>query len=176
MRQIRSIPILIMIMARIVILASDQKITQKGNVRIVPAPITNIQQSLTVAFPVSILSGERIDWQVISSGGNRAISPNFIVSGTTGQTAVGSGTSANFKVLQGFWQNFVSTFICGDANGNGSVNIIDVSYIINYLYKHGPAPNPLELADVNHSDTINVLDVSYLINFLYRHGSSLNCP
>ncbi len=66
--------------------------------------------------------------------------------------------------------------ICGDANGNGAVNILDVSFIINYLYKHGPAPNPLQSADVNHSGGVNILDVSYLINYLYKQGPALNCP
>ncbi len=67
-------------------------------------------------------------------------------------------------------------FVCGDANGNGLPNIIDASYIINHLYKSGPAPNPLNSADVNNSGTINIIDVSYLINFLYRQGPALNCP
>ncbi len=61
-------------------------------------------------------------------------------------------------------------FICGDANGSGTVNILDVSYIINFLYKHGPAPNPLQAADANNSGGMNILDVSYLINFLYKGG------
>ncbi|SYZ72315.1 hypothetical protein TRIP_C20430 [Candidatus Zixiibacteriota bacterium] len=68
------------------------------------------------------------------------------------------------------------TFLCGDANSSGTVNILDVSYIINYLYKGGAAPNPWQSADVNHSWSINILDVSYLINNLYKHGPALNCP
>ncbi len=70
----------------------------------------------------------------------------------------------------------ICEFICGDANGNGSVNIVDVSFIINYLYKSGPAPNPLWTADVNNSGGTNILDVSFLINYLYKHGPVLNCP
>ncbi|SYZ73407.1 exported hypothetical protein [Candidatus Zixiibacteriota bacterium] len=66
-------------------------------------------------------------------------------------------------------------FICGDANGNGMVNILDVSFIINFLYKHGAAPNPIQTADVNHTGSINILDVAYLINFLYKSGPALNC-
>ncbi len=68
------------------------------------------------------------------------------------------------------------TFICGDANISGGVNILDVSYIINFLYKHGPAPNPWQSADVNHSWGVNIIDVSYLINYLYKHGPLPNCP
>ncbi|SYZ74042.1 exported hypothetical protein [Candidatus Zixiibacteriota bacterium] len=65
--------------------------------------------------------------------------------------------------------------ICGDANNNGAVNILDVSYTINFLYKSGPAPEPLKIADVNNSNTVNILDVSYLINSIYKGGKSPYC-
>lgn len=32
-------------------------------------------------------------------------------------------------------------FICGDANQSGTANILDVTYIISYLYKSGAAPD-----------------------------------
>ncbi|SYZ74006.1 hypothetical protein TRIP_C60276 [Candidatus Zixiibacteriota bacterium] len=66
--------------------------------------------------------------------------------------------------------------LCGDVNASGTVNILDVSYIINYLYKSGPAPNPLQTADVNNSGGVNILDVSYLINYLYKSGPAPHCP
>lgn len=69
-----------------------------------------------------------------------------------------------------------SPFVCGDASGNGVVNALDVTFIINSLYKGGPAPNPAASADVNHSGTVNALDVTYLINFLYKEGAAPNCP
>lgn len=33
---------------------------------------------------------------------------------------------------------------CGDVNGSGGVNILDVTYLITYLYKGGAAPNCVE--------------------------------
>ena len=65
---------------------------------------------------------------------------------------------------------------CGDANGDSNVNILDVVYIINYKYKSGPAPYPLNSADADNSGTINILDVVYLINFKYKSGPAPNCP
>ncbi|MEW5922975.1 MAG: M20/M25/M40 family metallo-hydrolase [Candidatus Zixiibacteriota bacterium] len=58
----------------------------------------------------------------------------------------------------------------GDVNGDESINILDVIYIINYLYRGGPAPLQLNLADVDASCNITILDVTYLINYLYRGG------
>ena len=61
----------------------------------------------------------------------------------------------------------------GDANGNDIINILDVSYLINYLYKGGPAPTPYALCsgDPNGDCIINILDVTYMINFLYTPGN-----
>lgn len=64
---------------------------------------------------------------------------------------------------------------CGDANSSGTINALDITYLINFLYKHGPAPNPLQSGDVNGSTTVNALDITYLINFLYKHGPAPNC-
>jgi hypothetical protein len=70
----------------------------------------------------------------------------------------------------------VCQFLCGDANGDDKVNLLDVSFIINHLYRGGPAPNPLKAADVDNNTKINLLDVSRIINFLYRSGLPLVCP
>jgi len=66
--------------------------------------------------------------------------------------------------------------VCGDADGNGLVNILDITRLINYLYMGGPEPDPMEAADVNGSGQLNILDITYLINFLYKSGPDLACP
>jgi len=58
----------------------------------------------------------------------------------------------------------------GDVNGDGQINIGDVIYITNYLYKNGPIPDPLTKGDVNCDDKIDLGDLVYLINYLYKGG------
>lgn len=127
-------------------------------------------------------SNEQIKWQVISSGGTSGSSTNFELTGTAGQTATGGGSSENYGLGQGYWQDFGGAVPCdcmpGDANNTFSYNILDVTYIINYLYKGGPTPTPYAVCsgDANASCSINILDVSYLINYLYKGGPSpLTC-
>lgn len=60
----------------------------------------------------------------------------------------------------------------GDVTGEGSVDIGDVIYLINYLYISGPAPDPVITGDVNCDGAVNIADVIYLINYLYIHGPS----
>ena len=67
------------------------------------------------------------------------------------------------------------TFICGDANQSRTTNLLDVSYIINHLYRGGPPPPITQAAYTNGDGKLNLLDISYLINYLYRAGPTLQC-
>jgi hypothetical protein len=64
-----------------------------------------------------------------------------------------------------------STLNPGDANGDGTVNVGDVVHIINYVFKGGPAPDPLNSGDVNQDCAVDVGDAVYLINFIFRDGA-----
>ena len=66
-------------------------------------------------------------------------------------------------------------YICGDLDDDKLVNILDIVYLINYKYKSGPAPDPLESADVNNDILVNILDIVYLINYKYKAGPEPMC-
>lgn len=65
---------------------------------------------------------------------------------------------------------FAKPPINGDANHDDIINALDITFLINYLYKHGTAPLILNNADPNADCRINILDITYLINFLYKSG------
>ncbi len=65
---------------------------------------------------------------------------------------------------------------CGDANSDGFVNILDITYLIAFLYKGGSPPDPMESADVNNTGNLNILDITYLIAYLYKSGPEPDCP
>jgi hypothetical protein len=73
------------------------------------------------------------------------------------------------KVVDYFGEDVV-THPYGDANGDGRLNIIDVTFIITYLYNEGTPPPDPDYADPNGSCVINLLDITYLINYLYKGG------
>ncbi len=62
---------------------------------------------------------------------------------------------------------------CGDANGDGEIDIGDVVHLINYLFSDGP---PLECepitscGDVDKNGVVDIGDVIYLINYLFIDG------
>ena len=63
-----------------------------------------------------------------------------------------------------------STYVAGDATGNGLVDGSDIVYLINYLYKSGPPPDPLTAGDPTADCTVDGSDWTYLINYLYKGG------
>jgi serine protease AprX len=66
-------------------------------------------------------------------------------------------------------------FIHGDANGDGVIGLGDVVYLITYLYKGGPPPNPLLAGDVNCDGVVALGDVVYLITYQYKNGPAPPC-
>jgi uncharacterized delta-60 repeat protein len=58
----------------------------------------------------------------------------------------------------------------GDTNRDGIIDLGDVVFLINYLYKNGPAPCPSEAGNANCDETIDLGDVVYLINYLFKGG------
>ena len=69
----------------------------------------------------------------------------------------------------------VSRNVLGDVNKDKQLNIGDVVYLINYLYRGGPQPIPLSSGDVNCDGNVNIDDVVYLINYLFRAGQKPQC-
>lgn len=62
------------------------------------------------------------------------------------------------------------TVLRGDADGSGDINLLDITYLIDYLYKGGPPPVTFEAGDADANGLINLLDITYLINYLYSGG------
>ncbi|MBN2227604.1 MAG: VCBS repeat-containing protein [candidate division Zixibacteria bacterium] len=76
--------------------------------------------------------------------------------------------------------NFFREYMCGDANADEAVNLLDILYVIDYLYGSpaGPAPNPLDAGDANADGAVNLLDILYVIDYLYGSppGPEPLCP
>lgn len=68
-----------------------------------------------------------------------------------------------------------TSFVRGDANHDGLINLGDVVYLINYLYKGGPAPVPLQAGDANCIGAVDLGDLVYLISYLYKGGPAPTC-
>lgn len=61
---------------------------------------------------------------------------------------------------------YAQSTLYGDVNGDGNVNITDVSDLIDYMLNNGASLVVLENADVNADGHVNIADVSDLIDML----------
>jgi photosystem II stability/assembly factor-like uncharacterized protein len=66
-------------------------------------------------------------------------------------------------------------FLFGDANGDGMIAPGDVVYLLNYLYRTGPVPEPLQAGDANCNGVVDAGDVVYLISYLFRGSAPPSC-
>lgn len=80
------------------------------------------------------------------------------------------------------WSNDVWVLRCesccdlpGDANNDGTVNVGDPVFIINYVFKGGDKPPCLLEADANGDCVVNVGDAVYLINYVFKGGEAPIC-
>lgn len=61
----------------------------------------------------------------------------------------------------------------GDYNRDGSADIIDLAFLIDFVNKSGPAPDGgAWRADANGDNHVNITDVVYYINYLYGSAAS----
>jgi len=65
--------------------------------------------------------------------------------------------------------------ISGDADNSGSIDISDVMYLIDYLFKGGSEPEPMFAGDSNNDNKVSISDVVYLINYLLKGGQKPSC-
>jgi len=77
-----------------------------------------------------------------------------------------------WAVDQGIIVDFVCDCLPGDANNDAQQNVGDAVYLINFVFKQGPAPVPYEICsgDANGDCQANVGDAVYLINYVFKQG------
>ena len=143
--------------------------------------IAELQAKLEAMSKTSAVgrTGEQIKWQVISGGATNGSSTNYSLMGTVGQTAVGSGSSTNYGINHGYWQNFTSGAGCcnlpGDFNDDGSVDISDLTAMVDFMFGGGPAAVCADEADVNGDNGIDISDLTYRVDFMFGGGPAPIC-
>ena len=83
---------------------------------------------------------------------------------------VGSTTSVIYEV------SAVRTFVRGDANFDGGVDVADAITILGQLFQGLPSGNCLDASDVNDDGTRNIADAIALLDALFGGGPAIPPP
>jgi hypothetical protein len=69
-----------------------------------------------------------------------------------------------------------STFLCGDINSDGTAgNILDLTFLVDRIFRSGPPPNPPIAGSVNCDPDVNILDLTYMVDRIFRGGPAPCC-
>jgi hypothetical protein len=66
-------------------------------------------------------------------------------------------------------------FVCGNTNGVPPVNSADIIFLVNYVFKSGAAPMPVDAGNANGDASITSADLIYLINYVFKSGTPPVC-
>ena len=88
----------------------------------------------------------------------------------TGHLSDESGQLLPFRAVPGKLDIWWS--VPGDADADSLVDLADVVFLVNYLYRDGAHPCVMEAADVNGDCQVDLGDIVYLLNFLFKGGSA----
>ncbi len=87
--------------------------------------------------------------------------------------------SNNLCGEESFYQDSPFSFTIyhsGDATNDGTIDLSDAIWILNYLYKSGPEPDPLESGDATCDGLVDLADAVRLLNYLFKAGPPPCCP
>ena len=92
--------------------------------------------------------------------GSHQLTVSSVKLGTAGMVDKSSTVATQTAEFQ------VQNILLGDVNGDGSIDVLDVVSLVNYIIGKNPSSFHLESADVNVDNSIDVLDVVLLVNII----------
>ena len=64
----------------------------------------------------------------------------------------------------------------GDCNADCTIDIGDLVYLIEYLFRDGDPPTPIGIGDANCDGVVDLGDLVHLVGYLYRGADPPGCP
>ena len=89
----------------------------------------------------------------------------YVLRGNPPDHLIADSTALFFDYSHIIWE------VAGDANSDGSVNVGDGVFMINWIFRGGQPPKRLKEADPNCDGLPNVGDAVYIINYVFSSGA-----
>jgi len=136
-----------------------------GEEKILPQQVTSLPKSTNYILVTDVLDG----FGGVKYGGGCDLS--YFAGGQS--SPIDPGSSTNYKLYAGFI--YPTVVLCGDVNKSGIVELGDLVYLISFIYRGGPVPDPFQAGDVTCDGNVQLGDVVYLITYLYKGGPPPVC-
>jgi hypothetical protein len=147
------------------------KINQKAVTKIEPAPTTVPQRAPVIGSQ----PGYQMVTDVLDGFGGGSESDNYKIPVNSGGQAsvVGISVGVAYGIDAGFV--YASHVKHGDASANGLVDMGDAIFLLNYLFRGGTDPCPMEAGDTNCNGLVDLGDAIFLLNYLFKGGPAPSC-
>ena len=89
---------------------------------------------------------------------------DFVTRSDPPENVVSDSSAVLFDYAPVIWE------MSGDANYDNFVNVGDAVYLINWIFRSGPAPQKMEEADPNCDGQANIGDAVFIISYAFRGG------
>mgnify|MGYP002638734272 CR=1 FL=1 len=135
--------------------------------------VTSATQTVTINLPAGSdcnLNGIPDACDVLSG-----TSPDCNGNGVPDECDISAGTSDDLD-QNGTPDECDATFMRGDSNDDGTMNIADAIYSLQNLFVGGPSPTCLDAGDVNDDGLIDISDVISSINYIFAGGQAPPAP
>jgi hypothetical protein len=109
--------------------------------------------------------GYDLTWSVIGGGGDKCYDNGGVYSlrGTIGQPAVGVLIGGSYSLTGGFWA--VPPGKPADVNGDGSVDVVDLLWLVASFGAVAGDPGYNPACDFNDDGSVDVVDLLILVEF-----------
>ena len=180
MTKIRLIAVLLVaaaLVAVVVVHAESGKEAQSAKIN--PKAASQVQATATSAPQTPVYTGSKQGYKVVTDVVNTVAgkfeSANWKIPYSSGGEPIlgGFSQSENWGVSGGYVE--ASAVDRGDANADGIIDLGDVIHLLNYLFKNGPDPIPMEAGDTNCDGLVDLGDVVHLLNYLFKGGPAPAC-
>jgi len=148
----------------------------QDSIRITVTPLNNLGQPPVMGAAVAIAHSGGGTLTPVVDNGDGTFLAFMKAPATAGNDSIKVTVTAGGQETLLTQKPVLSYYLCGDVDGDGKTSIRDITFLINFLYKGGPAPDPLARGDINGDGKRNIQDITYMIAFLYKGGPPPVCP
>ncbi len=138
----------------------------------------NLDNDTTTDFEIILTKDGNITFQYLEVGNGglnitaaigisqiECAAKNHYSDGLPGANVVGDLQAAQFKSK--IWDYVWG----GDCDASGAVNVLDLTFLVDFIFRGGPAPQPSVMGNANcDSADHNILDLTYLVDRIFRGG------